>query len=295
MAKELAINEELLQQIERLQMLVKNNVSGMFGGNHQSKNFGSSCEFSDYRDYIPGDDITKIDWNAFARFDKLYLKLYLDERQMHTRIYIDASRSMAYGDGKKALQAIRLAAAVAYLSVCEMDKVSIYAVRENEIEEVISGMVGKDAYMNSILKLNDIEFSGDCCISDAIVPSKVGYGDGMSLILSDFLTDNDFESAIDLLTDKKRHVFCMQVLAREELLPLTRGKVHFFDSENVNRFYRKNITREIAAAYKEALAYATGRIRNYCNARGGDYLLVSAEDSVTKVLFENLLEMGVLK
>ncbi len=294
MAKELAINEEFLQQLERLQMLVKNNVAGMFGGNRQSKSYGSSCEFADYRDYIAGDDVTKIDWNAFARFDKLYLKLYLDERQMHTRIYIDASRSMEYGDGKKALQAIRVAAAIAYLSVCEMDKVSIFAVKENKIEDVV-GMVGKDAYMNSILKLNDIEFSGDCCISEAILPSSVGYGDGMSVILSDFLTDNDFETVIDHLADKKRHVVCMQILSKEELLPQVRGKVHFFDSENADRFYRKNIDKEIITAYKKALAWATERIRNYASARGGDYLLVSAEDSVTKIFFENLVEMGVLK
>ena len=295
MANYLAINEEFLQQVERLQMLVKNNVAGLFGGNHQSKSFGSSCEFADYRDYVAGDDVTKIDWNAFARFDKLYLKLYLDERQMHTRIYIDASRSMEYGDGKKAKQALRLAAALAYLSVCEMDKVSIYAVHGQHVQEIIGGMVGKEAYINSILKLNDVEFYGDCCISEAILPTKVGYGDGMSLILSDFLTDNDFESAIDYLTDKKRHVFCMQILSQEELLPQSRGKVHFFDSENAEHFYRKNIDREIIAAYKKALAYVTERIRNYCNARGGDYLLVSAEDSVTKVLFDRLVEMGVLK
>lgn len=295
MAKELAINEEFLQRVERLQMLVKNNVAGLFGGNHQSKTFGSSCEFADYRDYEAGDDITKIDWNAYARFDKLYLKLYLDERQMHTRIYIDASRSMEYGDGKKALQALRMAATLAYLSVCEMDKVSVYAVRDNSIQEIIGGMVGKDAYINSIWKLNEIEFSGDCCISEAIMPSKVGYGDGMSIILSDFLTENDFESTIDLLADKKRHVICVQILSKEELLPQVRGKVHFFDSENSARYYRKNIDREIMAAYKKALAYATERIRNYCNARGGDYMLVSAEDTITKIFFENLVEMGVLK
>lgn len=295
MVKQWAINEEFLQQIERLQMLVKNNVAGMFGGNHQSKSFGSSCEFADYRDYVPGDDVTKIDWNTYARFDKLYLKLYLDERQMHTRIYIDASRSMEYGDGKKALQAVRLAAALAYLSVCEMDKVSVYAVRENRVEEIIGGIVGKDAYFASILKLNEIEFSGDCYLSEAILPSYVGYGDGMSVILSDFLTDNDFEAVIDHLTDKKRHVFCLQILSKEELLPQVRGKVHFFDSENADRFYRKNIDREIAAAYKQALAFATDRIRNYSNARGGDYLLASAEDSPSKILFEKLTEMGVLK
>ncbi|MBO5712232.1 MAG: DUF58 domain-containing protein, partial [Acholeplasmatales bacterium] len=86
-----AINEEFLQQIEALQIMLKNNLAGLFGGNHQSKTYGSSCEFADYRDYIPGDDITKLDWNVYARFEKLYLKLYLDERQVHTRIYIDAS------------------------------------------------------------------------------------------------------------------------------------------------------------------------------------------------------------
>ena len=111
------INEEFLQQVEALQVILKNNLAGLFGGNHQSKSYGSSCDFSDYRDYIPGDDITKIDWNAFARFDKLYLKLYLDERQCHTRIYIDASRSMDYGQSNKALMALKIAATLAYLLI----------------------------------------------------------------------------------------------------------------------------------------------------------------------------------
>ena len=115
----LVINEGFLQQIETLQTLIKNNIAGLFGGNHQSKTFGSSCEFSDYREYQPGDDVSKIDWKAYARFDKLYQKLYLDERQMHTRIYIDASRSMDYGEGHKAEQALKLAAAFAYMSVAK--------------------------------------------------------------------------------------------------------------------------------------------------------------------------------
>jgi len=131
----MVIDEAFLSEIETLGTILKNNIAGMFGGNHQSKNFGSSCEFADYRDYVPGDDISKIDWNVYARFDKLYEKLYLDERQMHTRIYIDASRSIGHGDPEKAQQAIRLAAAFAYLSVAEMDKVSIYAIHGNENED----------------------------------------------------------------------------------------------------------------------------------------------------------------
>ena len=127
----IAINEEFLQQLEALQILLKNNLAGLFGGNHKSRTYGSSCEFADYRNYIPGDDISKIDWNAYARFEKLYLKLFLDERQVHTRIYIDASRSMDYGRGEKALMALKIAAALAYLSVCEMDRVSVYYIKNN--------------------------------------------------------------------------------------------------------------------------------------------------------------------
>ncbi len=292
---ELPINEAFLQQIERLQTIVKNNVAGLFGGNHQSKRHGASCDFADYRDYMPGDDIKKIDWNAYARFDKLYYKLYLDERQVHTRIYIDASRSMGYGHGKKDIQAIRIAATIAYLSVCEMDKVSVYILREHNVEELITAMYGRQQYYEEIGKLNTIVFDGDSYISDCILPSKVGYGDGISVILSDFLTDNDYEKAIDYLASKKRDVFCMQILSKEELTPKARGKMHFFDCEDVSREYRKNITRDILNAYKMAVEYATGRVRNYCVARGGDYALVATDLTMQELFFGILADKGVLK
>lgn len=289
------INEALLQQIETLQTLLENNIGGLFGGNRKSKTYGSSCEFADYRGYVPGDDITKIDWNVFARTESLYQKLYLDERQMHTRIYIDASRSMTYGKSQKSEQALRLAAAFAYLSVHEMDKVSVYIIKDKQVHEIISGIVGKDAYAQSVFKLNEIEFGGDSYISEAILPSKVGMGDGLSIIISDFLTENNYEDAIHYLAEKKRDVLCLQVLSGEELNPKLRGKMHLFDSEIMEKDYRKNIDREVARAYKKALEYATGRIRNYCFSRGAKYILVSAEDEIAKIFFENLLDMGVVK
>lgn len=289
------INEEFLGQIELLETVIKNNIAGLFGGNHKSRSFGSSCEFAQHRDYAEGDDITKIDWNAYARFDKLYMKLFLDERQMHTRIYIDASRSMEFGDAKKAEQALKLAAALAYVSIGDMDKVSIYLMRGRELISVAENMVGKEAYISLIGRLNDVEFDGDSYISDAIVPSSVGYGDGLSIIISDFLTDNNYETAIDHLAAKKRDVFCIQVLADEELEPNARGKVHFFDSEDQTRFYRKNINREIARAYKRALEYVTGRIRDYCQARGASYLLVPASRPIHEVMFGDLVAGEVLK
>ncbi len=296
--KKYVIDEAFLSNLDTLETLLKNNVTGMFGGNKQSRNltsFGSSSEFADFRDYMPGDDINKIDWNAYARFDKLYLKLFMDERQLHTRIYIDASRSMDYGKGKKAEKAVALAAALAYMAVNEMDRVSIYIIKDKNVEELIPPTMGKDAYFERISRLNDIVFDGDSHISEAILPSVVGQGDGMSIILSDFLTENDFETAIDHLISKKRDVFCIQILSEEELNPHLTGKMHLFDSEDGERSYKKNIDRDIVRAYRAALAYATGRIRDYCLARGANYLLVQPGDDIGELLFGRLSDMGVVK
>lgn len=289
------IDDAFLQQVERLQMLIKNNLAGQFGGNRRSRNFGSSCEFADYRDYVPGDDIMRIDWNAYARFEKLYQKLYFDERQMHTKIYIDASRSMDYGKGTKATQALKLAATFAYLSVCEMDKVSVYVIKDKQVSEVFSSIVGKDSFYNVVSQLNDITFSGDSYISDAIIPTNVGRGDGLTVILSDFLTDNDYENAISHLADKRRDTLCVQILSKEEMKPLIRGKMFLFDSESVSKTYKKNIDKEIAQAYKMALDYTINRIKNHCASRGADYMLVEAEAPIANVFFEKMVDLGVLK
>lgn len=293
--KKVVIDEAFLSQLEQLGTLLKNNVAGMFGGNRRSKSFGSSCEFADYRDYMPGDDVTKIDWNAYARFDKLYEKLYFDERQMHTRIYIDASRSMIHGSDEKAVAAIRLAAAFAYLSVCEMDKVSIYAIRGAELVEVVGGMVGKDSYLNCVGKLNELEFDVDSRISDAILPSAVGRGDGYSILISDFLTDDNYEAAIDRFAEQKRDILCVQILAREEINPQFRGKMHLFDSEDQNKFFRKKIDQDVVRAYKDALKYVTDRIRLYCESRGGAYIFAPAYATLPEIFFDKFVDMGVIK
>lgn len=289
------INEGFLQRVERLQSVLRNNRAGKFGGNHKSRLLGSSCEFSDFREYQPGDDITKIDWNVYARTEDLHVKLYLDERQLHTRIYIDTSRSMDFEDGKKAQMAIEIAATVAYLSVCELDRVSIYTISGSHVEEVISGMVGRERFYQEIQKLNAIEFNGDCMISDGILPTKVGYGDGMTILISDFLTDHDYETAIDYLVDKKRDLLCIQTLTFSEINPQIRGKNHLFDAEDPRKFYRKNIDRDVIAAYKEAVRYVQERIRGYCNARDASYLLATDQKPIDQLFFEQMTAIGVLK
>ena len=296
--KKYVIDEELLSSFDVLETLLKNNVAGMFGGNKRSRNhaaYGSSSEFADHREYIPGDDIARIDWNSYARFEKLYLKLFHDERQMHTRIYIDASRSMDYGKGMKAEQAVKLAAAIAYISVNETDRVSIYAIKDKDVVELMPPTVGRDTFFTRIGALNDLVFDGESHISEAIMPTTVGMGDGMSVIISDFLTDNDYETAIEHLISRKRDVLCLQVLSLEELSPQLTGKMHLFDSENFEKTYKKNIDRDVLNAYKAALEYCQRRIADYCFARGATYVLAPAEDDIVEIIFEKFEDLEVVR
>lgn len=288
-----AIDEQFLQQIELFSLSVKDNVAGLFGGNHKSKKYGSSCEFADYRDYIEGDDVTKIDWNLYGKFEKMYLKLYLDERQMQTRIYIDTSASMSFF-GKDEM-ALKLASTLAFMSVDEMDKVSIYALKGNYAKPIIENLVGKDAFFNNINKLNKIDFDGDVQISEAIVRSTVGYGDGRSIIISDFLTDNNFNDAVDYLRGKKRDVLCIQVLSEEELHPQFRGKTIIHDGEDDNRFYKDNISRDSMKAYQRALEFVTNRISDFCFSREADFVQVSTADSMKQIFLDKMVQRGIIK
>lgn len=287
------IDENFLANLDLFSLAVKDNVAGLFGGNHKSKRFGSSSEFGDYRDYLEGDDISKIDWNIYGRTEKMYLKLYLDERQMQTRIYIDASTSMSFY--KKDEMAIKLAAAFAYLSIKEMDRVSIFAVRGRTIEPILEKVVGKDSFLNAIGLINKIKFEGGSRISDAITNSVVGYGDGRSIIISDFLTDNDFFDAIDHLRSKKRDVLCLQILSEEEMHPQIRGKTIIRDSEDMERFYKDNIGRDILEAYRKAVNYITQRLEDHCISREADYQLISTKDELKDVLLGVLTKKGVIK
>lgn len=287
------IDERFLSQLELFSLAIKDNIAGLFGGSHQSKKYGTSCEFADYREYVEGDDISKIDWNIYGRFEELYLKLYLDEKQMYTKIYIDASKSMSFFN--KGEYALRLAAALAYLSISEMDRVSIYLVKEHSVIPLFEKIIGREKFYENISKLNEASFNGDVYLSDAIMRSDVGYGNGKSIIISDFLTYNDYFSAIDYLREKHRDVLCIQLLAPEEINPTSRGKNILYDVEDTNRFFKGNITRDVLNAYYKALDYIQSNLLHYCGAREADYTLYDTSISLRELFMDRLLNKGVIR
>jgi len=286
--------------LEVLDLNIKKLMNGQFGGNHRSSAYGNSIEFADFREYTAGDDLRSIDWNIYGRFDKLFIKLYVDERQQHHHVYIDTSASMDWGEPSKAYAALRVAAAFGYLSVQAMDRVTFFALKDSDCEDLCHTVVGKDAFYRAVGKLNQVEFYGETDLCAAIKACEnPGKGDGVSIIISDFLTDSDWRSAVDYLLYRGREVVLVQMLSRDEIAPGMNGKLQLMDSESDGeedvRNYKSEITKSSVKAYAEALAYHENEIRKFCASRAVGFMTLCSDESIEKILFKKGLEAEVVK
>src|ERR1700755_2245291 len=119
------LSPELLAQLERLELVSRKIFRGRIKGERRSLRKGQSVEFADFRPYVPGDDLRFVDWNTYARLDRLFLKLFLEEEDLHFYTLIDASRSMQFGTPTKFDYARQLAAALGYIALVRGDRVRI--------------------------------------------------------------------------------------------------------------------------------------------------------------------------
>ncbi len=294
------ISDEFISQLEAISLNMKGLMKGYFGGNHKTSSYGSTVEFADFREYVLGDDIRRIDWNLFSRFEKYFIKLFVDERQMHMQFYLDCSSSMNFEGSKKSETAIKVMAALGFISIQNMDKISYkFMYGKNSIDK-FGVICGKDAFYRSLDELENIKFSGEVDIDKAIKSSpNNGHSDGLTVIISDFLTESNFKSAIDYLLYNKREVMLVQILSIDELNPSYNGRNILTDSEEmdseIDKSLKINITRGAYEAYQEAMKDYLEDIKKFCASRGVDYLFLTSNDNIEKLLLEQLYTKGVIK
>ncbi len=294
------LNDEFFSRLETLSLELRADLGGFFGGKHLVKTYGQTVEFADYREYMLGDDIRRIDWNLYSRFEKFFLKLFTDERQMHTQIFIDCSASMGKANPEKGAYAIAVAAALGYLSVHNMDKVSYNLITGEKCEDPFGTIVGKRAFFNAISRLGELKFDGECDLRSSVINApNTGTNDGLTVIISDFFTDSDWRAAVDYLSYKRRQVLLIQVLTPEEIDPLYTGRVNLIDSESVDVQDLKNmrikIDRASQNAYEMAMKEIHDSLSSFANSRGAAYLSVSTDQPIEKVLFKELLKVGIIE
>ena len=294
------LNDEFFSRLETLSLEMRADLAGFFGGKHLVKTYGQTVEFADYREYALGDDIRRIDWNLYSRFEKFFLKLFTDERQMHTQIFIDCSASMGKDNPQKAAFTVGIAAALGYLSVHNMDKVSYKLIKGNKAEDPFGTIVGKRAFFSAMTGLEALTFEGESDIDAAVVGCEnTGNNDGLTLIISDFFTDSDWRRAVDYLSYKKRQVLLIQVMTPEERDPTYSGRVNLIDSEAEDLTDTKNMKMNIdisaQMAYEAALKDIESDLYNFCVSRGATFITIPTDQPIEKVLFKELLKVGIVE
>ena len=294
------LNDEFFSRLETLSLELRADLAGFFGGKHLVKTYGQTVEFADYREYALGDDIRRIDWNLYSRFEKFFLKLFTDERQMHTQVFIDCSASMGKDNPEKSAFTVAIAAALGYLSVHNMDKVSYKLIKGNKAEDPFGTIVGERAFFGAMSELENISFESESDIASAVIGCEnTGNNDGLTLIISDFFTDSDWRRAVDYLTYKKRQVMLVQVITPEEMDPTYSGRVNLIDSEALDlsdvKNMKMNIDESARLAYEEALSDLRKELYDFCVSRGATFVSIPTDQPIEKVLFKELLKVGIVE
>lgn len=293
------LSDGFFSRLETLSLNLRSNLSGYFGGKHLVNTYGQTVEFADFREYQLGDDIRRIDWNLYSRFEKYFLKLFTDERQMQIQIFLDCSASMGKDNPKKSAYAVATAAALGFLAVHNMDKVSFNIMSGEHSENPFGTIIGKNAFFRAVTALDNLEFDGDADIETCVssCPDTAAHN-GLSVIISDFFTESNWKKAVDYLVYKRRQVLLVQVMTPEEIDPSYDGRVNMIDSESVDvsdpRNMKLKITRGMQRAYQEALSDFKKDIKTFCTKRGVDFISVDTSMPIEKVLFGELLKAGIM-
>lgn len=277
-------------------------------GNRKSVQKGASAEFSGFREYLPGDDIRRIDWNAYARLDRLYIKEHMEEKEALIAILIDTSASMDYGAAKKGELACELAAVLACLGQNGMDRVEVYDMQKMRQPFVLKG--GKTGFPGLKKWLEKRRFEGRVDILEAVRQLPAG-GQGAVMILSDFLQEdflpaslktpafrgsgeqegqdapNAVKRLLRFLNYNRKRPALLHILAGEELSVDFTGTHNLIDMESGEKL-RLTLDAGSLRAYESALDAFTGRLRGECAGAGAFYAVCSTARDFRQLIFQDL-------
>lgn len=293
------INSAFFNKLEIQVILLKKELAGFFGGKNLTKKYGQTVEFADFREYQLGDDIRRIDWNLYSRFEKHLIKQYIDERQMNVDVYLDCSKSMNKCDKRKSEFCLGVVAGLGFLAIKNTDRFSTKLIVGDRIETLFPYCVGKSSFFLNASKFEEVKFDEDSSISNAILQTEQKVSDGLTIIVSDFLTDKDWKKGINYLLHKKKQVILIQVLSKEEIYPSYLGRYNLVDCESAgsedDRNFKLNIEHSNLKAYDKALEAIKEEIKQYASSRGAKYIFMNSSENLEKQLITTLLKGGLLK
>jgi uncharacterized protein (DUF58 family) len=302
------LTPELLRRLEQFQLLAARRAKSSAKGERRSRARGQSVEFADYRNYVHGDDFRYLDWNLYGRLERLFLKLYEEERELPVRIFLDSSESMTFGEPRKFDFARQVAAAIGYVALSGFDRVSVIPFPDHAndananpgariVELAARGALrsvrGKRSAIQFFQNLGTLTAGGAANLNEALRRGALEARQaGVGVVLSDFLDPAGYESGLNALVGRGFQVDLVQILAPDELSPATYGDLRLVDSES-------GATQEVTfgrfrlKAYRQTVQKFMQRLREFCQARGINFFTASSNTDLQELLLKQLRKAEV--
>ncbi len=283
-----------LARLEQLELVSRKIFLGRMKGERRSKRKGQSVEFADYRNYVVGDDLRFLDWNLFARLDKLFLRLFLEEEDLHFYILLDNSLSMDFGSPTKLHYAKQLAAALGFVGLVNMDRVMIEAFNDR-LTQTMPAARGRRSLWRLLDFLGKVEPAGPSDLARALRDFSIKCsGKGIVVVLSDFMDKKGYEEAIRFLIARQLDVYLIQILSQEEIDPEIVGDLKLVDVEDSDEA-EITVNAPLLRRYKQNLEAYRAALHKFCTQRGVTCLFTSNQVPFDRLVLTYLRQRGLVR
>ncbi|MBN2724340.1 MAG: DUF58 domain-containing protein [Deltaproteobacteria bacterium] len=290
---EASMGDSFLSELERLFLISRQVVSGKIRAERKTRKRGTGIEFAEHREYVPGDDFRSIDWNLYGRLEKLFVRLYEEEEDLPVYTMFDVSNSMAEGTPSKMLHAFQVASALTYVVLAHLDRATMIPF-SGPMELNPPGR-GKGRMLKLFHIIRQSELGG---ITDLAGASRSFVyrrpRRGTVIIISDFLSTNGYEEAINLLRYHKYRVIIVQTLSPQDMKPQVKGDVELYDVETA-QMKSVTITAGLLKKYQTELNSFIKGIQSFCQDRSIPFFFSSSDEKLEDIMLGLFRRGGFLK
>ena len=284
-------DDEFQRKLDYLALVSKRVFAGRMRAERRTKKSGSGVEFADHRDYQPGDDFRYLDWNVFQRFDRLLLRLYEEEEDLAIYFIVDASSSMGFGDAKKLRYAKRVAAALAYVGLANLDRVSIVSTTD----KVLDRMPATRGKARIFKVFRFLEPEGRTNLEDAIKAFVAqNKRRGLVVLASDLYDPHGFERGINVLRYNKFDPFVVHVVDEEEAKPKLAGDVLLYDCETGDE-REVTVTAKVLERFESAYRSYLDEIDRFCTSKQVPYIRADVNTPFDELILRVFRRGGFLR
>jgi uncharacterized protein (DUF58 family) len=284
------LDREFLEKLERLTIRWHKSFAGLVGGHNPSHFAGAGQEFLDHRNFHHGDDLRAVNWRAYLRLEKLFMKMFQVEPRVPVRLLVDSSASMSAYGGLKFDYARKLAAALCYVGLVRLDSIEIRGFSQRLGQRIISSG-GRHRFLKVSEGLQAMQATGS---TDYIATVREFIGSypsrGLVIIVSDFLDDNGCERALQYLSDFGHELMLIQLWAEEDRTPPWTGELELRDAET-GAGLKLDFDDDTRARYTLAFDEYADVIETMALRSGGRYCGVSTASSLESIIFGELIRV----